>query len=145
MTKSTGHNGLIFWGSPPNLTIASLIAARSTTAGTPVKSCKITLAGLNGISIWFFDYFYQLRMFSTSLDLTSNSSQFLTALSNNTLILYGSLSNLGSFNAGRLKYVNCFPPAWRVWAILWKGFGFDCEKANVLLSENLYMRYEFNK
>jgi len=30
--------------------MASLIAARSTTAGTPVKSYNITLAGLNGIS-----------------------------------------------------------------------------------------------
>lgn len=28
---------------------ASLIAARSTTAGTPVKSWRITRAGLNGI------------------------------------------------------------------------------------------------
>lgn len=51
MTKSTGHKGLIFYGSPPNLFIASRIAAKSTTAGTPVKSYRITRAGLNGISI----------------------------------------------------------------------------------------------
>lgn len=38
MTKSTGQRGLIFFGSPPNLATASLIAAKSTTAGTPVKS-----------------------------------------------------------------------------------------------------------
>lgn len=50
MTKSTGHYGLILFGSPPNLLVASLIAAKSTTAGTPVKSYKITLEGLNGIS-----------------------------------------------------------------------------------------------
>lgn len=31
--------------------MASLIAAKSTTAGTPVKSYMTTLAGLNGISI----------------------------------------------------------------------------------------------
>ena len=29
---------------------ASLMAAKSTTAGTPVKSCKITRAGINGTS-----------------------------------------------------------------------------------------------
>jgi hypothetical protein len=37
MTKSTGHKGLILDGSPPSLFIASLIAAKSTTAGTPLK------------------------------------------------------------------------------------------------------------
>ena len=36
MTKSTGHNGLILAGSPPSLLIASLMAAKSTTAGTPL-------------------------------------------------------------------------------------------------------------
>ena len=66
MTKSTGTNGLIFEGSPPSLLMASLMAARSTTAGTPlykkillkiiiiyVKSWRITLAGLKGISTSF--------------------------------------------------------------------------------------------
>ncbi len=36
MTKSAGQRGLIFYGSPPSLFIASLIAAKSTTAGTPL-------------------------------------------------------------------------------------------------------------
>jgi hypothetical protein len=45
MTRSTGDSGLIFFGSPPSFTIASRIAARSTTAGTPVKSCISTRAG----------------------------------------------------------------------------------------------------
>ncbi len=40
-----GFSGLIFSGSPPSATIASRIAARSTTAGTPVKSCISTRAG----------------------------------------------------------------------------------------------------
>jgi len=35
----------IFSGSPPISAIASRIAARSTTAGTPVKSCISTRAG----------------------------------------------------------------------------------------------------
>ena len=31
--------------------MASRIAARSTTAGTPVRSCKMTRAGVNWISV----------------------------------------------------------------------------------------------
>ena len=50
MTSSTGWSGLIFFGSPPSFFIASRIAARSTTAGTPVKSCRSTRAGVNAIS-----------------------------------------------------------------------------------------------
>lgn len=85
---------------PPKLTTASLMAAKSTTAGTPVKSYKITLAGLKGISIYFGAFFSQSKIFSTSDDFTANSSQFLTALSKSTLILYGRLSNLLSLSAG---------------------------------------------
>ena len=50
MTSSTGISGLIFAGSPPWSRIASRIAARSTTHGTPVKSCSSTRAGANEIS-----------------------------------------------------------------------------------------------
>jgi hypothetical protein len=51
MTSSAGTSGLILAGSPPtSSTIASRIAARSTTAGTPVKSCMSTRAGVNAIS-----------------------------------------------------------------------------------------------
>ena len=45
MTRSTGTSGLILVGSPPSDAIASRIAARSQTAGTPVKSCISTRAG----------------------------------------------------------------------------------------------------
>ena len=45
MTRWTGTSGLIFCGSPPSCFIASRMAARSTTAGTPVKSCISTRAG----------------------------------------------------------------------------------------------------
>ena len=51
MTSSAGMSGLIFVGSPPSARIASRIAARSTTAGTPVRSCRITRAGVNWISV----------------------------------------------------------------------------------------------
>ena len=48
MTSSAGTSGLIFSGSPPSSAIASRIAARSTIAGTPVKSCITTRAGREG-------------------------------------------------------------------------------------------------
>ena len=47
MTNSAGAKGLTRDGSPPSSAIASLIVARSTTQGTPVKSCIITRAGVN--------------------------------------------------------------------------------------------------
>ncbi len=50
MTSSAGTSGLIFAGSPPSAAIASRIAARSTIAGTPVKSCITTRAGVKAIS-----------------------------------------------------------------------------------------------
>lgn len=49
MTKSTGHRGLTLEGSPLSLATASRIAARSTTSGTPVRSCRMTRDGLKGI------------------------------------------------------------------------------------------------
>jgi hypothetical protein len=60
--------------------------ARSTTQGTPVKSYKITLAGLKGISMLLVALVSQAKIFSTSYFFTANSSQFLTALSNKTLM-----------------------------------------------------------
>ena len=50
MIRSTGTSGLILAASEPSSSIASRIAARSTIAGTPVKSCISTRAGWNGIS-----------------------------------------------------------------------------------------------
>ena len=50
MTSSTGWSGLIFFGSPPSRFMASRIAARSTTAGTPVKSWSKTRLGRKAIS-----------------------------------------------------------------------------------------------
>ena len=51
MTSSAGTSGLILPASPPSARIASRMAARSTTAGTPVRSCISTRAGLNWISV----------------------------------------------------------------------------------------------
>lgn len=57
-----------------------------------MKSYKITLAGLNGMSTSYFEVLTQSRIFSTSDDSTLNSSQFLTADSSSILIEYGRLS-----------------------------------------------------
>ena len=50
ITRSAGASGLIFSGLPPIAASASRIVARSTTAGTPVKSCRRTRAGRKAIS-----------------------------------------------------------------------------------------------
>src|SRR5947207_2278656 len=50
MTRSAGTRGLTRPGSPPRSAIASRMTARSTTAGTPVKSWSRTRAGTNGTS-----------------------------------------------------------------------------------------------
>ena len=48
MTRSHGTSGSTRAGSRPARAIAARMAARSTTAGTPVKSCSSTRAGKNG-------------------------------------------------------------------------------------------------
>jgi hypothetical protein len=48
MTRSAGTWGLIRFAFPPNRWIPSRMAARSTTAGTPVKSWSTTRLGMNG-------------------------------------------------------------------------------------------------
>ena len=50
MTRSTSTTGSTLDGSPPARAIADRIAARSTTAGTPVKSCIRTRDGMNARS-----------------------------------------------------------------------------------------------
>ena len=51
MTSSAGASGLTLAGSPPSSATASRMVARSTTQGTPVKSCMMTRAGVNWISV----------------------------------------------------------------------------------------------
>ncbi len=50
MTSSAGTSGLMARSLPPRSRMASRIAARSTIAGTPVKSCITTRAGVKAIS-----------------------------------------------------------------------------------------------
>mmetsp|Transcript_56857 Transcript_56857/g.101466 ORF Transcript_56857/g.101466 Transcript_56857/m.101466 type:complete len:208 (+) Transcript_56857:2671-3294(+) len=100
MTRSTGTPGLIFAGSPPKPFIASRRAAKSTTAGTPVKSCIKTRAHLKGISI-LVAWFFQSRIFSTSASNMLSLSQLRMAASKRTRTEKGSTATRGSFSLVR--------------------------------------------
>ncbi len=90
MTSSAGASGLILVASPPRSATASRMVARSTTHGTPVKSCMITRAGVNWISVSGSAVASQppsARMWSAvMLAPSSVRSRF----SSSTLRLYGS-------------------------------------------------------
>ena len=66
MTNSAGCRGLISLGSPPRRFMASRMAARSTTAGTPVKSCSSTRLGVKAISLSGFDLLFHAASARTS-------------------------------------------------------------------------------
>ena len=85
MIRSTGTSGLIFDGSEPRSSIASRIAARSTIAGTPVKSCIRTRAGWNGISELGSAFASQVAIVSTSSAVTDSPSSSRSAFSSRTL------------------------------------------------------------
>ena len=51
--------------------IKSRIAAKSTTAGTPVKSCIRTRLGLKDISVFELLFFTQLAIEATALSILS--------------------------------------------------------------------------
>ena len=85
MIRSTGTSGLIFAGSEPSSSIASRIAARSTTAGTPVKSCIRTRAGWKGISFAGSALASQVAIVSTSSAVTAAPSSSRRQFSSRTL------------------------------------------------------------
>ena len=65
----------------------------STTAGTPVKSCKITLLGLNGISEGFISGLHE-AIRTTSSSVTRKLSHLRKADSNSIRIETGISSRL---------------------------------------------------
>ena len=85
MTNSAGESGLIISGKPPNFITASRIAAKSTIAGTPVKSCSITLAGEKEISVSDWPEASQLDRASISFFVTSIPFSFLRRFSRSIL------------------------------------------------------------
>ena len=90
MTSSAGASGLIRAGSPPRVPMASRIAARSTIAGTPVKSCISTLAGENAISRSSAAAGSQRANASTSSAVTALPSSFRSRFSSSTFSENGS-------------------------------------------------------
>ena len=70
ITSSAGSSGLISAGSPPSFCMASRMAARSTIAGTPVKSCISTRAGMKAISFEGAAFGSQFARFFTSSAVT---------------------------------------------------------------------------
>lgn len=91
---STHFTATFCFSSPiqPKLSIATLSKAPLPIFGdhrTHVKSCRITLAGLNGTSTFLCCITFQLRMFSTSAFFTRNSSQLRIAASKRTRIENG--------------------------------------------------------
>ena len=96
MTSSAGASGLIFAGSPPRSATASRIVARSTTQGTPVKSCITTRAGVNWISVSGCASGFHCasaRMWSAVMLAPSSVRSRFSA---STLRLNGSLSSPGT-------------------------------------------------
>ena len=84
MTRSAGLRGLIFVGSPPSATSASRMAAMSTTAGTPVKSCRSTRAGWKEISVSGSAFGSHASIFSTCSRLTTRPSSLRSRFSSRT-------------------------------------------------------------
>ena len=72
---STGTRGSIFFGSLPARAAAERMAARSASSGTPVKSCRMTRATVNGISSVRAAFGFQLASCLTWSCVTFTPSQ----------------------------------------------------------------------
>ena len=83
-------SGLIRLGSPPKRAIASRIAARSTIAGTPVKSWSSTRAGAKEISLDGSAAASQVATASTSSAVTVAPSSRRRTFSSRMRSVYGS-------------------------------------------------------
>ena len=77
-------------GSPPSRFTALRMAARSTTSGTPVKSCKTIRATTKGISSFAGFVAFQFASVSTSFRRTFLPSQFRRTDSSTMRMLTGS-------------------------------------------------------
>jgi hypothetical protein len=99
-----GTSGLILAGSPPMSAIASRIAARSTTAGTPVKSCMTTRAGVKAISADGLGLRVPARERLDVLALTPTPSSLRSRFSSSTLSEKGRrATSYGDCSASRRK------------------------------------------
>ena len=97
ITKSHGTSGFTRLGSPPIRCIAPRIAAKSTTHGTPVKSCNTTRPGINGISSSLWRLGSLAAIAFTCSSVYTRPSTLRNTLSSNTLMEYGSRSTSPNF------------------------------------------------
>ena len=114
MTSSAGCSGLMRAGSPPRRATPSRIAARSTTAGTPVKSCSRTRAGMNAISLVAPAAGSHSARARTSSAVTLPPSSRRRRFSSRTFSEYGSRATRGKparSRASRLWYETVASPA----------------------------------
>jgi len=84
----------MIFGSPPSRLTALRMAARSTTSGTPVKSCKTIRATTNGISSFAGALAFQFASVSTSLRRTFLPSQLRNTDSSTIRMLTGNRETL---------------------------------------------------
>ncbi len=110
MTISAGASGLILVGSPPRSAIASRMVARSTTQGTPVKSCMITRAGVNWISLSGSASASQPASAMMSSAVMSAPSSVRSRFSSSTLRLNGRLDDVESLTGDRVEAVDLVGP-----------------------------------
>ena len=104
MTSSAGASGLILAGSPPMSAIASRIVARSTTQGTPVKSCMITRAGVNWISLLGSASASQPASARMSSAVMLAPSSVRSRFSSRIFRLYGSNSDPSTASSRKISY-----------------------------------------
>ncbi len=89
ITRSTGISGFTLSGAPPSLMMLSRIAARSTTAGTPVKSCSRMRLGRNGTSLVLLPVFTHSAIAFASATVVAPPSSNRSTFSSSTLRLTG--------------------------------------------------------
>jgi hypothetical protein len=88
------------------LAIASRIAARSTTQGTPVKSCSSTRAGRYWISALLDGFFCQsTRAFTSSAETVKPPSSKRSRFSSSTFIEKGKARDIAELFGGLLEGV----------------------------------------
>src|ERR1051325_9871667 len=113
-------------GSRPRRFTALRIAARSTTSGTPVKSCKTIRATTNGISSFAGCFAFHFASVSTSFRRAFFPSQFRKTDSNTIRMLTGNREIFPipcSSKAGsEYKNPSCPAPAWNFVSVLNSSF-----------------------
>ena len=73
-------------GSPPRSFMASRMTAKSTTTGTPVKSCSKTRLGMKPISFAWLSFAFQEASASMSAARTERPSSFRSKFSSKTFM-----------------------------------------------------------